>query len=243
MPSLRAFLLFAIAVSAQAADVAGITLSPVIVTLDAKRPADAVTVMNETADNKIFQAEVMSWSRVNGEDRFSPATDMIVSPPMFQVVAGAKQIVRIGPRDRASANSQLEKTYRLFLQEVPEAAPVASAETGGTVLRLLMRFGIPVFIKPNKPQPESMSWKAVVAKGGLIALSVSNNGNRHLKISGVRIESAGKSASADGFVYVFAGETFTWLLKPEGPVKTGAATVHARTDDGLVHAGLTLQAP
>lgn len=243
MRSLLAFALFTAAFSAQAAESTGISLVPITVALEAKRPADAVTLTNGTADDKVFQAEIMNWSRENGEDHYTPAKDMLVSPPMFRVAAGAKQVVRVGLKSRAAANSPIEKTYRLFLQEVPESAPVTPAEAGGTALRLLMRFGIPIFVKPSKLQPESTEWKAQAGKDGRIALSVRNNGNRHLKVSEIKLESAGKSASTESFAYVFPGETYTWMLKPDAPLKAGDATISARTDDGPVHAALALQGP
>lgn len=231
--------------SVQAADMgrAGITISPISISLDAKRPADAVTFHNGTAESKVIQVEIMNWAHENGEDRFTPATDLLVSPPMFRVVAGAKQVVRVGLKSRAGANSPSEKTYRLFLQEVPETAPVPVMEGGGAALRLLLRFGVPVFIKPAKAMPESITWQAARRADGSIALGVTNNGNRHLRISEVRLESAGKFAAAGNFAYVFAGETYTWSLKTDTPWKPGGATVSARTDDGIVHAALSLQAP
>lgn len=219
----------------------GITVSPITISLSAKRPADAVTFSNGTAESKVIQVEIMRWSRVNGEDRFEVAPEMIVSPPMFRVAAGAKQVVRVGLKSRADARSSIEKTYRMFLQEVPETLPVPALEGGGSALRLLLRFGVPVFIRPEKPSPESLAWKAQLTKDGSIALSLDNRGNQHLRVSEVRLQSDGKSVNAGNFAYVFSGETYTWTLRPGFPIKTGAATVSARTDEGLVHAGLTIQ--
>ena len=230
-------------VQAANADRVGITISPISVSLDAKRPADAVTFFNGTAEDKVIQVEVMNWAHENGEDRFSPATELLVSPPMFRVPAGAKQVVRVGLKSRAAANSATEKTYRMFLQEVPETAPVTAGEGGGSALRLLLRFGVPIFLKPAKTLPESISWKASRHKDNTIALSVTNTGNRHLRVSEVKLESGSKSVAANNFAYVFVGETYTWTLKPDAPWQPGAAMVSARTDDGSVHAGLSLQGP
>ena len=237
--------LLAACCAAQAADAgrAGITISPISVSLDAKRPADAVTFQNGTAENKVIQVEIMNWSHDNGEDHFTPAADLLVSPPMFRVAAGAKQVVRVGLKSRAGATSPTEKTYRMFLQEVPETAPVPAVDAGGSALRLLLRFGVPVFLKPAKALPESINWKASRNKDNTIALSLTNTGNRHLRVSEVKLESAGKSVAASNFAYVFAGETYTWTLKPDAPWQPGAAMVSARTDDGSVHAGLSLQGP
>lgn len=238
-----ALVLWAALAPANAAVPAGISLNPVSITLDAQRPADAVTLLNGTAETKVIQVQVMRWSREHGKDSYTPVADMIASPPMFRVAAGAKQVVRIGLKTRASAAGPAEKTYRMFLQEVPETAPVTTAENGGTSLRLLLRFGIPVFVKPAVVQPVSMDWKARRLRDGSIALSVSNMGNRHLKLADVRLESAGASANASGFAYVFAGETYTWTLKPTAALKAGEASVSASTDDGPVHAGLALLDP
>ena len=243
MRVLLATVLLVVTASAQAAATAGIALNPISVSLDAKRPADAVTLSNGTAENKVIQVEIMNWTHENGEDRFRPATDMIVSPPMFRVAAGAKQVVRVGTKSRGLATSPTEKTYRMFFQEVPETAPSSAAAGGGAALRLLLRFGVPVFIKPAKPLPDSMSWRALRHHDGTIALSVSNTGNRHVKLSEVKLESAARVLNADGFAYVFAGETYAWILKPGAAVSAGEATVSASTDDGPVHASLALQGP
>lgn len=243
MRVLFAIALLLVTLSSPAAPTAGIALNPITVSLDAKRPADAVTLTNGTAENKVIQVEIMNWTRENGEDHFTPAKDMIVSPPMFRVAAGAQQVVRVGLRSRASANSATEKTYRMFLQGVPEGDAAAPPGSGGTALRLLLRFGVPVFIKPAKPLPDSMTWQAQRHADGSIALSVHNTGNRHMKLSDVKLAVAGQTLDASGFAYVFSGESYTWTLKPEKIVPAGDASVSASTDDGPVHAGLALLGP
>ncbi|TXH06361.1 MAG: molecular chaperone [Nevskiaceae bacterium] len=246
MRVLSAIALLLVGAVAHAAAPAGIALNPITVSLDAQRPADAVTLTNGTGDNKVIQAEVMRWTRERGEDHYAPAPEMLVSPPMFRVAAGGQQIVRVGLKSRAQADSPVEKAYRLFLQEVPETAPSpapAGDAAGGSALRLLLRFGVPVFLKPAKPQPTSLAWQARQQPDGGVALSVRNDGNRHVKLANVQLTQGAQAVNADGFAYVFAGETYTWMLKPAKSLAAGAGTLSASTDDGPVHAGLVLQGP
>lgn len=226
-----------------AAAPAGITLSPVTISLNAQRPADAVTLSNDTAEEKVFQAEVVSWSHENGVDRYAPTQELLVSPPMFRVSPGARQVVRVGAKARTTANSTHEKTYRLFLQEVPAMAPVASADAGGVALKLLMRFGLPIFIMPSVEQPESLLWQAKVIDSTHLRLSLTNNANRHVKVSDIQLKVVGQTLPVHGFAYVFAGETHVWELKPDTPLHTGVAQLSARTENGLIHDAITIVGP
>lgn len=237
----RILILSALLLVAAPAMAAGVSVSPVLLTLSAKHTSTAVTVTNDTGDEKVFQADPVAWRHQGDEDVYEPTSRIVASPPLFRLMPGARQVVRVGVPDAASVNNATEGTYRLFLQEVP-AAPKGNTE-GGSQLKMLLRLGLPVFRSPANPQPESMSWQARRDADGRIELEMHNTGNVHVRLSDLQLNLAGTPAplKVEGFTYVFAGESRRWLLEPAKNWQGGSVKYSVQTEKGIRSADLPLE--
>lgn len=220
---------------------AGVSISPVLLTLSAKHTSTAVTVTNDTGEEKVFEADPVAWRHQGDEDVYESTSKIVASPPLFRLMPGARQVVRVGVPDSASVSDATEGTYRLFLQEIP-AAPKGNTE-GGSQLKMLLRLGLPVFRSPATPQPESMSWQARRNADGRIELQMRNTGNVHVRLSDIQLIPMGSSAplKVEGFTYVFAGESRSWLLDPGKNWQGASVKYSVQTEKGLRSADLPLE--
>lgn len=218
----------------------GISVSPVRLDLGQNQRSAAVTIANgDTA--RVVQVEAFRWSRVNGEDVYVPADDLIVNPPMFRLGAGAKQVVRVGlaAPDAATAG---EQAYRVYFQEVPDQATAAAPDTQ---LQMVLRLGVPVFIAPEQASRD-LRWSAQRTDEGL-RLELRNAGNVHARLTDLSVMPAAAGAkpvgSAPGLRYVFPGETYSWTFPLGSPLPEQAVQVAAQSDRGPIHAEIALGSP
>jgi P pilus assembly chaperone PapD len=95
--------------------------------------------------------------------------------------------VRVGYQGQKALSR--EKTYRLFLQELPVSRP------GEMALKFALRMGIPIFIKPQKETIEWVIGEVGLSEGSL-TVRVRNSGNTHFivgKISATGLDDSGKA--------------------------------------------------
>src|SRR5712692_6344838 len=92
-------------------------VSPVRLVLSQAQPTTILTLQNDGDQATVVQLEVMDWSQTDGEDIYTPTTGLLANPPIFTVLPGGTQTVRIGLR--RPPDPQRERAYRLYLQEVP----------------------------------------------------------------------------------------------------------------------------
>ena len=158
---LFAFSLFLFTVGVGTIHAANLVVNPVRVTLSESQKTGAITVLNKSTEPVSIQLEVLSWSQEEGKDVLTPTREILATPPIFTIPAGASQLIRIGLR--RVPEMQREQTYRVILQELP-APP--SPEFNGT--RMMMRISLPVFVLPKLATKPVLLWKAIrTLDGGL----------------------------------------------------------------------------
>lgn len=210
-----------------------------LLTLDRQHTVTSITLTNGNDVDKVFQAEPVLWQHKDGQDIFQPTTQLIVSPPMFRMRPGARQIVRIGLAEPDSVAADSEGTYRLFLEEIPQKSEAAKS---GVQLNFLLRLSLPLFIQPKSPAAESLSWSAKSTRDGIV-LQVHNNSNVHARISALELlpQGSDQSLRVNNFIYLFAGETHSWTLKPAPGWHGSAVKLTVNTDLGAHSVELPLQ--
>jgi fimbrial chaperone protein len=109
-----------------------------------------------------------------------------------------EKILRAGIKIPATAK---EKTYRLFIEEIPEPK-----KAEGVNVAIAIRFGVPIFVKPLKEEVKGEIEKVDLSKGILNAL-VKNIGNSHFVINSVDIK--GKNVKGEE---TFSKELSGWYL-------------------------------
>lgn len=180
----------------------GLSVSPVRVELDSARPVATLRVINRDQRVSRVQTEVLAWQQRGGEAIYSPATDLLVTPPIFEVAAHSEQIVRLGFLS-VPAERLLEKAYRVFFREIPRPGDEASG------VQLLLRIGIPVFLRPTPINRRLERIKPVTESAASVTLH--NPGNVHVRLDAVEWRVDGQTLSREAQLrYLFPGEQHGW---------------------------------
>ncbi|MBW2466547.1 MAG: molecular chaperone [Deltaproteobacteria bacterium] len=186
---------------------ADFTISPVRIFFDNRTQTAILTITNESAEDLTLQLKTFSWQQdETGKDVYSPTEDIIFFPKIFKIQGGEEKIVRLGTKIPPARH---EKTYRLYLEEIP-----AAQADGAAVVRILMKIGVPIFIKPLEEEIKGSLVRAEL-QNGTLALTVNNEGNIHFVIR--KISVTGKN---------YAGkEVFT--------TETGGGYLHGNVSKGF----------
>ncbi len=163
---------------------------PLRLHLDRSTRAGEVTIRNQDTAPLRMQAQAMTWRQDDdGKDVYAPADDLIFFPRALEIPPGESRIVRVGVR---AAPVTREETYRLFLEQLPPAAPEAAPV--GASLRVLLRVGVPVFIAPAQAAERKASIGGPEIQAGQVRWSVANEGNVHFVADRVEM----KALARDG---------------------------------------------
>ena len=175
---------------------------PTQITLEAQAKTGTVKVIN-TGDEKVtIQVEGMGWRQdAEGRDEYDTTQELVFFPKIFSMAANEERIVRIGYQGEWPLR---EKTYRIYLQELPVAKP------GETVIKMVLRLGVPVFIRPVKAtQGNTVEIERVALSGAQLLVQIKNNGNSHMIVRTI------KASGVDGSgAEVFSQEMAGWYVLP-----------------------------
>lgn len=199
--------LFLAAVLSATAWAGSFQVSPVNPTLSSLQPVAALTVHNTGADPTVIQVEALAWSQAGGVDTYTPAPEILASPPIFTLPKGGTQVIRVGSRQPPDA--QGERSYRLFLREIPPPA-----KPGFKGLRMALRVSLPLFIQPNTPAAPALKWLAST-DGDHVRIRVTNQGHGHARLSAFKLlaDATREPLPMSGeTVYVLPGATREWLV-------------------------------
>ena len=179
-------------------------VSPIRIDLDRGARSGAITVTNdEQAEPLRAQLRLFEWTQdAGGKDEYKEVEDLVYFPRLMALEKGAQKLVRVGLRTPAL---EREKTYRLFIEELPEPPT-----PGGARVAIAVRFGVPIFVRPAKDEVSGEIDKLDMAKG-ILRVGVRNIGNVHFTINSI------EAASGEAFSKEVPG----WYLL------AGAAREHA----------------
>jgi fimbrial chaperone protein len=208
-------------------------LSPVTVDMPPMSRSTFLTVENGASEPVQVQVRVFRWWLEGGQDRLERTAGVVVSPPMLNAVRGEKNVIRIIRISQAPILG--EETYRVFVEEIPSRKRLQAA----TVV-LAIRHSVPVFFGGLDAGAGSVSWSAQ-SRGGKLILSATNPGQKHVKISQLRVTDgvSRELISIGGLAgYALGGQTRTWQLPvARGVIKPGARLIiQAQTEAGPINA-------
>jgi fimbrial chaperone protein len=207
-----------------AAGATTLKIYPVLIQLDGKTPVQTMTIENSSDTLARMQVRVVAWRQDDGQDRFEDTRDILANPPMFEVAAGAQQIARFGLRTTAGTT---EKSYRIFLEEIPTERPLAPGE-----VRTLLRVSIPIFVPVAGAQP-TLDWQLSGAGDRQVSVTVRNIGSAHSHLNRIDIKRADGSvlSTRQESIYILPGATRSFLLDTPGPIRAGEKLVLDATSD------------
>jgi fimbrial chaperone protein len=211
---------------------------PIRLYLDARSKTTIVKVTNDGAEKVTVQLEAKVWGQgPDGRDVYTDTKDIVFFPKIADIEKGEERIIRVGYKGKPSGN---ERTYRLFIQELPVTKP------GEVALKFALRFAVPVFVAATNEVRER-SIESAELKDGRVHVKVKNGGNTHFIVSKVRatgLNGSGKEVfnSETGGWYVLSGITKTYSVDvPEAEcMKASAIKVGIEVERVLMDSELSV---
>jgi fimbrial chaperone protein len=217
-------------------EAASFKVYPVRMVLTPKQAIQTMVIHNNGSEPSRVQLRVFAWRQVDGQDVFEETQDVLANPPLFQMGPNGDQIARFGLR---VSPGLAEKSYRVFLQEVPDAEPNDPGE-----IRTLLRISIPIFV-PAPNATGRLTWRLLATGGRRVRLLVRNDGNAHVQISRLTLAGSGGAplVHADASVYLLPGTAREIALDAAAPIGTGQPIkLTAETDQGNIPAEMVSEA-
>ena len=176
-----------------------------------------LTLRNESDQPLRFQISSYTWSQdPKGALQLGPTDDIVFFPALLSLNPGEERKVRVAA---TVAATDVEKTYRIFFEELPPLD--TKNEKSGAQVRILTKMGVPIFVTPAKGYAEAAVQGTGMAKGDL-SFEVRNSGNVHFGLQGVKVRGVGSNGQTlferelDGW-YVLAGSPRTYTFEvPSG---------------------------
>jgi fimbrial chaperone protein len=219
-----------------AAHAASLKVYPVRIVLTPKEPVQTMTIQNSSAESTRIQLRVFSWRQENGKDMFEETRDVLANPGLFEIAPKSEQIARFGLRTNPGT---VEKSYRVFLEEVPGSRPSQPGE-----VRTLLRISIPIFV-PAPTAIGRLTWRAWPTSPRKVTFAISNEGTAHIQINRLTLERKGgpKLGADDMAVYLLPGASKQIQLDVDAPVRVGESLkLNAVTDQANLVADLITEA-
>lgn len=182
-------------------------VQPTTMDLGAKVKSGVFSVINNGSDKIDFQVSVKEWNQDDkGKDVLVDTKEIVFFPKVMSVEANSQRAVRIGLKTPPSAR---EKTYRLFVQEIPTPKKTQDVDVKKNIkagVTIAFQFSMPIFVKPLQPQESYVFDKIEMSKGAVKAV-VKNTGNVHVKLRAVKF--SGKAADGKE---LFSKEVAGWYI-------------------------------
>jgi len=219
-------LLAALCLACGAAGASGLQVSPVTLTIQPTQNAEGLWLSN-TGDNVVHaQVRVYQWTQEDGQDKLTASRGLVVSPPMLQLAASERQLIRAirlgAPPSGAGA---VEQAYRVLIDELPVEPP------GHKGLSFVLRYSVPIFVEPagapaSAPQ---LQW-ALHTDAGKTVLEASNSGGTHVQVADLSFTDASghRTEVTQGLLgYVLPGARMRWVVKAPAAALAGGGTWEA----------------
>jgi fimbrial chaperone protein len=182
---------------------------------------ETITITNQAQEKVTVKVKALEWTQEQtGKDDYLPTKDLIYFPRIVSIEGKGKQLIKLTYK---AAPGEVEKAYRLFIEEVP-GEQVGSEQMA---LRMTLRMSVPVFVAPKPEAVSAARIEKVELSGGTVSVQVTNTGNKHVFIRSVAV----RGTDGEGKT-VFSGETRGWYQLP-GKSRTYSLKVQQETCPGL----------
>lgn len=177
-------------------------VSPLKLYLEPGAKTIALTVSNKGDEKATMQINAGYWVQdEKGADTYQDTEDIIFFPKIVDIEKGEERVIRIGFKGEKSKD--MEKAYRLFLQELPVS------KAGELKLKMAIKIGVPIFIKPDSEKKEVIFEKVDLSPDGMVRLTVKNSGNTHFVVG--KMNATGYNESDKD---TFSVNTSGWYVLP-----------------------------
>ena len=187
----------------------------------ANAKSGVITVINEGTAKMSLQISASEWTQDGkGKDVYTETADIVFYPKIMALEKGEQRVIRAGVKGPQPLR---EKTYRLFIEEIPERK---KADEGKSQVSIVIRFAPPIFVRPLVESRSGSLEKVELAKGKLTVV-VKNTGNVHATITAVTVQ-----AKASDGREVFAKDISGWYLL-NGVSRPYEAAIPGRLSGGV----------
>lgn len=181
-------------------------VTPVRVTFNGPS-STLLTLRNDSEEPLRFQISAFAWSQdAKGGIQLGSTEDISFFPALLTLKPGEERKVRVAT---TVAAKEVEKTYRIFFEELPPLD--TQKERAGAQVRILTRMGIPIFVLPAKGSAVAEIEGGKI-QGGKLAFDVRNSGNMHFGLQGIKV----RGLSSTGEV-LFERQMEGWYVLPGSP--------------------------
>ena len=193
-------------------------INPVRIQLSSTAHSEVLHVTNSGKTDFTVQLQPLQWTQRDGEDQLKVTRDLIATPQIFNLKAGAAQIIRIGLVKKIESAS--EAAYRLIVEEIPPPP-----EPGFQGLRLALQISLPIFVRPEGQVPQSL--EAHITPGSTtaveqITIELINTGRTHVQLLNLTIHTADTQAellaTLEKKFYLLAGQKKRITLQTKNPI-------------------------
>lgn len=185
---------------AGAVSAATFTVDPTQIFLSGRTGSVLLTLRNESDEALQFQLSVFAWSQSpSGQMELEPTEDIVFFPALLTLKPKETRRVRVGS---ATPQDVREKTYRIFVEELPPVNPVSNG------VRVLTKMGIPIFMRPAK-EVATATLNDLRQQDGTLLFTLTNAGTVHVVPQSIKVRGlAGSNTAFDRELegwYVLAG--------------------------------------
>jgi fimbrial chaperone protein len=219
--------------AADRAAAAALEISPVVVGFAPGQTAATIVVANHGDSPAAVQARAYSWSQDGDEDPLTATHDIIVSPPIFTIPAGASQTMRLLVRGGIGGGD--ERNYRLLLDEVPPA------DAKNKEIVIALRVSLPVIIAPTVPALPALQWRVERTPAGATELTAVNVGKAYDKVAAIDVMLADgthpNAVAQAANTYILPGAQRHWIVAgggvSPGPLHLSLTTLAGKSEQTL----------
>lgn len=153
------------------------SVSPIRLNFDDGTKTGVVRVTNKGDESVTVQLNTKKWTQnESGADEYTETTDIVYFPKIVTIGREEERIIRVGYKGKTNVVS--EKTYRLYLEELPVIKP------GEMALKFALTIGLPIFISPAK-EIKKTSLEKLAFSEGVLSVKVRNDGNRYINVGDI----------------------------------------------------------
>lgn len=179
-------------------------MSPTQVFLNGRTASALLTLRNDSTEPLRFQLSVFAWDQSPaGEMALTPTEDIVFFPSLLTLGPKEERKIRVG---RVVGQASMERSYRIFVEELP---PLDSVTDGSASVKVLTKMGIPIFVRPAK-EATSVAITDIEGHEGTLRFTVANSGTVHVVPESVVVRGL-----ADGHA-VFEGQLQAWYMLAGG---------------------------
>jgi len=222
--------LFALATGLASAQ-SSFTVTPLRVDLSARTPAAVIDVINTSPATLTMQVQQRSWTQADGADAHADVRDLIVSPAIFTLQKGEKQVVRIALR--GAPDARLERAYRVLVSEVPVPQLKVAPDASG--FRVALRMDLPLFVAPLQPAQPAPEYTFEPTTSRLV---VRNSGTGHARYTNAVVFQAGRKVAELPVFTVLPGGMRHFDLPKERVAPGSELRLQAESNAGPVEAAV-----